>query len=80
MNDPKTQDATERRLITISEATRRLTQMGIHLHFADALINRRNSIVHQYDQVSPETVWFSIQRELPILKAEVAQHLLEQPE
>lgn len=76
--DIKTQDAVERRMIVISEALRRLAEMGIQLAHADRLINRRNTIVHQYDQFLPEAIWRSIQKELPGLKEE-ATRLLDAP-
>ncbi len=77
--DIKTQDAVERRMIIISEALRRLTEMGVSLTQADRLINRRNTIVHQYDQFLPEAIWRSVQKELPALKTEVAKLLNEAP-
>ncbi|MEM7657999.1 MAG: HepT-like ribonuclease domain-containing protein [Bacteroidota bacterium] len=77
--DIKSQDAVERRMIIISEALRRLVETGVHLPQADRLINRRNTIVHQYDQFLPEAIWRSVNRELPGLKYEVPQLLNDPP-
>ena len=77
--DIKTQDAVERRMIIISEALRRLAEMGISLAQSDRLINRRNTIVHQYDQFLPEAIWRSVEKELPDLKVEVSRRLNAPP-
>ena len=79
VSDIKTQDAVERRLIIISEALRRLNQIGVVLSKSDSLINRRNTIVHQYDQFSPEAIWRSVLQELPPLKQEAEQLIAEEP-
>lgn len=71
------QDAIERRLILIGEAIYRLGQMKIDLPFGDNLINRRNTIVHQYDDFNPETIYRSLYRELPPLKEEIDRLLSE---
>jgi uncharacterized protein with HEPN domain len=73
--DSKTQDAVERRLIIIAEALHRLREMGIRLPSTDEIINRRNSITHQYDEYNPRTIWLSLFRDLPPLQTE-ADHLL----
>lgn len=72
-----TQDAIERRIILIGEAIYRLNQMKVDLPFGDQLINRRNTIVHQYDDFNPETIWRSLYRELPPLKEEADRLLAE---
>lgn len=69
--DMLTRDAVERRFIIISEAGRRLKKLGFWMESMDSIINRRNTIVHQYDQFQLGSVWRSIQNELPDLKTEV---------
>lgn len=51
--DLKTQDAVERRLLVIAEALYRLRRKGINLPFVDQIINRRNTVAHQYDEYNP---------------------------
>ena len=75
--DPKTQDAVERRLIIIAEALYKLREQGIRLPSTDEIINRRNTITHQYDDYSSRTIWLSLFRELPTLKSE-ADNLLSE--
>ncbi|MEZ4775483.1 MAG: HepT-like ribonuclease domain-containing protein [Bacteroidia bacterium] len=76
--DKKTQAAVERMLMIIGEAVYKLQQQGIVFSSGDRIINRRNTLAHQYDAYNPYTIWISIQRELPGLKAEVEQLLNEQ--
>lgn len=71
--------AVERELEIIGEAAYRLRQMGISLTQADALINRRNTIIHQYDSFQPRTIWNFIRQQLPALESEV-QELLQNAE
>ncbi len=75
--DRTVQDAVERRLITIGEAVLKLQQAGIRLPFGDQIINRRNTLTHQYDVFTAESIWESVHRELPGLKAEVDRLLGE---
>lgn len=75
--DRTIQDAVERRLITIGEAIYKLQKIGIRLSFGDQIINRRNTLTHQYDAYTAESIWESVHRELPGLKAEVDRLLSE---
>ncbi|MEO0470981.1 MAG: HepT-like ribonuclease domain-containing protein [Bacteroidota bacterium] len=50
-------DAVERRLTIIGEAAHQLQRLGFKLSYSDSLINRRNTIVHQYDDFSVRSVW-----------------------
>ncbi len=70
------QDAVERRLTIIGEALNKLRQQGVKLQSSDPIINRRNTLVHQYDEYNPRKVWQSIHRELPSLKEEVDRLLV----
>ena len=74
---PLIQDGVERRLIIIAEALYQLRGQGIRMPSGDQIINRRNTIVHQYDEYSPRKVWIGLHDELPGLKVE-ADRLLEE--
>ncbi len=50
------QSVVERELIIIGEAVHKLFRIGIKLIYADKLINRRNTLAHQYDAYSPLTI------------------------
>lgn len=71
--------ATERLLSIIGEAVNRLTkqQAPVFLDNYKGIVDMRNHIVHSYDEVSPYLMWDSIQKDLPILRAEV-EALLKQ--
>jgi uncharacterized protein with HEPN domain len=73
--DKKTQAAVERMLIIIGEAIYKLKRIGIALPFGDQIVNRRNTLAHQYDDYNIETIWLSIHRELPDLKKAVNELL-----
>ena len=75
--DLKTQDAVERRLMIIAEAVYKMRRKGVSLPSADQIINRRNTMAHQYDDYNPNVIWDSIHRELPSLKAEADRLLNE---
>ncbi|MEZ4825966.1 MAG: HepT-like ribonuclease domain-containing protein [Bacteroidia bacterium] len=75
-NDKTIMRAVERELEIIGEAAYRLRQMGVNLMQADSLINRRNTIIHQYDSFQPRTIWYFIKQQLPELETEV-QDLLK---
>ena len=68
------QNAVERQIGIIGEAVSRLRQQGMTLTNADHIINFRNTLIHQYDQIKISTLWAFTQR-LPALKAEVDQML-----
>lgn len=78
--DPKTQAAVERKMLVISEAAIRLKDD------ADVLCpgvpwrdirGAGNWLRHQYDTVDVETIWNTIQDDLPPLKAAVEKALAE---
>lgn len=53
--------------------------MGVRLEDHDAIINRRNTIIHQYDDFTERAIWRHIKKDLPKVKTEVLE-LLEEPE
>ena len=71
------QDAVERRIIIIAEALYRLRRKGVTMPSGDKIINRRNTIAHQYEEYSPRKIWISLWDELPGLKEE-CDRLLEE--
>ncbi|MEM6805900.1 MAG: HepT-like ribonuclease domain-containing protein [Bacteroidota bacterium] len=75
--DLKTQDAVERRYMIISEALYKIRRKGVELPFANEIINRRNTMAHQYDEIKPRKIWNSLVGELPGLKVEADRLLAE---
>jgi len=77
--DIMTLDAIERRIGIIGEAASKLKKMGVLLAETDSLINRRNTIIHQYDEFTPRAIWRHIQEDLPLVLSE-AEELLSLPD
>ncbi|MEM9717678.1 MAG: HepT-like ribonuclease domain-containing protein, partial [Bacteroidota bacterium] len=69
------QRAVERELQIIGEAASRLRKMGVELETTDQLINRRNTIVHQYDSFQPRTIWNFVTYQMPLIQKEVEELL-----
>ena len=69
------QRAIERELAIIGEACLKLTRMQISLEKGDRMINRRNTLVHQYDAFHPSSIWDLVHHDLPPLKEEVDELL-----
>lgn len=67
--------AIEREFAIIGEATNRLRKLGLTLTHADWIVNFRNSVVHQYDQVSTRTIYAHVHEDLPAMKREVEKIL-----
>ena len=76
--DEKTQAAVERKLQIISEAATRLGNQAVELcpqiPWRD-IRGMGNWLRHQYDRVEVETIWNTIQDDLPGLHSEVARLL-----
>jgi uncharacterized protein with HEPN domain len=76
--DEKTVAAVERKLSVISEAAVRLGEEGPRLCPDIPWRNVRgigNWLRHQYDRVDRETIWTTVERDLPAMKAFVFQAL-----
>jgi uncharacterized protein with HEPN domain len=76
--DNKTQAAVERKLLIISEAAIRLKDTGEILCPGVPWRDIRgagNWLRHQYDTVDLETIWNTVQDDLPLLKAAVKKAL-----
>jgi uncharacterized protein with HEPN domain len=71
----------EREVTIIGDAVARLTQTDAEVSAAitstSGIIAFRNTIVHEYEELSDETVWIIIQEHLPILIREAEALLLE---
>lgn len=78
-NDLKTKKAVERNLEIIGEAVNRIIKLDQNFPISEAknIINTRNRIIHSYDNISDEVIWTIVSRDLPILKAQVDNHLME---
>jgi uncharacterized protein with HEPN domain len=65
--------AVERKLEIIGEATSRIlkTDPSFKLTNARKIIDLRNRVIHSYDKIDDETIWYIITRHLPSLRKEV---------
>ncbi len=77
--DLKTKKAVERNLEIIGEAVRRIIDANNDFPIENArrIINTRNRIIHDYDNISDEVIWTIVTRELPKLKKEIADLLID---
>lgn len=69
------QRAVERELGIIGEACHRLKKMELLLASSDSMINRRHTLIHQYDVSKPGNIWEMVHHDLPSLKSEVDELL-----
>lgn len=69
--DITVQKAVIKDLEILGECAKRLRQMDILLSQTDQLINRRNTLIHQYDAIGDEGLWRILHRDLPPLKDEI---------
>jgi uncharacterized protein with HEPN domain len=65
--------AVERELEILGEAVNRILQKDPEFPISDSrkIVNLRNHIIHQYDDVSNEIIWGILVNNLPTLKEEV---------
>jgi uncharacterized protein with HEPN domain len=77
--DLKTQSAVERQLAIVGEAVNHLRRVepDAKLPNTKQMVDFRNRLIHSYDNVNGAIVWAIIHNHLPILKADVQQHLTE---
>jgi uncharacterized protein with HEPN domain len=75
LQDTQCQDAVIRRLEIIGEAARRISEGTRarlpHLPWS-AMINTRNLMIHEYDDVDLAVVWDTVQNHLPALIRAIA--------
>ncbi len=71
------QDAVERNIEIIGEATNRLLKLVPQIKITNArrIVDARNKIIYGYDEVENVQVWGIIINSLPILKKEIAEYL-----
>ncbi len=50
-----------------------IVSYGYFLHHSDSIINRRHTMIHQYDVFSERVIWRLIQEDLPEIKSEITQ-------
>ena len=69
--------AVERDLEIIGEAVRAIVELdsSVSISSTRKIIGLRNILAHAYDGVEDELIWGILQRDIPILRAEVAQLL-----
>lgn len=67
--------AVERDLIIIGEAVTKLISLDTTIEISGVkhIIGLRNLIVHSYDSVDPAVLWKILQKDLPILKADLSE-------
>jgi uncharacterized protein with HEPN domain len=79
--DPKTQAAVERKIQIISEAAVRMKEDAETLCPGPPWRDIRgmgNWLRHQYDRINAETVWYTIENDLPPLKQAISRILAAQ--
>jgi uncharacterized protein with HEPN domain len=69
------QDAVERNLITIGEATNALLKIDPSIKISDSrkIVNARNRLTHGYDEVDATQIWSIVIKYMPILKMGVEE-------
>lgn len=76
--DTKTQLAIERCLEVIGEACYKLRKYHqLILSYSDRAYNFRGSLIHQYDEIKPQTIFQFATQHLPILVREAQEKLRE---
>ena len=72
-NNRQLQQAVERNLEIIGEATKRILEIepAINISNARRIVNARNRIIHGYDDIDNVEIWSIIINNLPILKKEI---------
>ena len=72
--DEKTQASVKYELLVIGEATNRLTEQVKTLSVGAqwrAIVGMRNYLAHEYFAVDLNTVWETVQRDVPIFKSAI---------
>ena len=79
LNDKKTQAAVERRIEMIGEAMNRILDKYPDIRITDSrrIVDTRNRIAHDYEDVTPVILWDIIKNHLPLLYNEVSDILVE---
>ena len=77
-SDLKSIRSVERELAIIGEAAYQLRKQTFHFPGQDQAINRRNSLVHQYDAARPANLWNFVTYKMPDLHQTVKELLEEE--
>ena len=72
-NNRQLQQAVDRNLEIIGEATKRILEIepSINISNARRIVNARNRIIHGYDDIDNTEIWSIIINNLPTLKQEI---------
>ena len=74
LNDSKTQDAVIRQFEIIGEATKRISDVIRLKHTEipwDDMAGMRDKLIHDYIDVDLETVWKTVEQDIPSLKKQL---------
>lgn len=76
-SDVKSRKAVERNIEIIGEALSRILKIKPDIRISDArrIVDTRNRIIHGYDSISAEVIWFIMIRNLQVLEREVKELL-----
>jgi uncharacterized protein with HEPN domain len=71
--DLKTRKAVERNLEIIGEALSRILKIKPDIEIRDSrkIVDTRNRIIHGYDSVTTDVLWFIVSKSLPVLKEDI---------
>jgi uncharacterized protein with HEPN domain len=77
--DIKTKRAIERNIEIIGEAVNRIIKSNPNFEINNArkIIDTRNRVIHGYDSVSEEIIWSIVIKDIPELKAEIQNLLID---
>jgi len=72
-NNRQLQQAVERNLEIVGEATKRILEIEPDVNISNArrIVNARNRIIHGYDDIDTAEIWSIVINNLPVLKQEV---------
>jgi uncharacterized protein with HEPN domain len=75
--DTKTKRAIERNLEIIGEAVNRILKNNPYIELSGSrfIVDLRNRIIYNYDNISYEIIWGIIIKHLPVLKNEISELL-----
>lgn len=80
-SDLRTRQAVERNFEIIGEAVNRLRShepsVAAQISSHNQIVAFRNILIHGYDNIDYEAVWYAVQESLPILRAEIERILDE---
>lgn len=78
INNLTIQRAVERELEIIGEAINRTTKLdnNITISYSRLIVDLRNKIIHSYDNINNDVIWKIVIKDIPILKEEISQLIL----